>query len=108
MGADLARKVDRAGRVQPGLVHVGVAEPVDVRGRDAAVRGARELCGAGEVAVVEGACGGHAPHVVRRRVPRVRVRVRVRVWVRVWVRVRVRVMCAAEYRKTSVLPTAAV
>jgi hypothetical protein len=45
---------------------------------------------------------------VRRRVPRVRVRVRVRVWVRVWVRVRVRVMCAAEYRKTSVLPTAAV
>jgi len=39
---------------------------------------------------------------VRRRVPRVRVRFRVRV------RVRVGVMCAAEYRKTSVLPTAAV
>ena len=38
---------------------------------------------------------------------RVRARVRVSVRVRVRVRVRVGVMCAAEYRKTSVLPTAA-
>ena len=37
VGADLARKVDRAGRVKLGLVHIGVAEPVDVRGRE--VRG---------------------------------------------------------------------